>query len=182
MFTLMFQIGQRKTVPSFGRFTPTLGEEFSLGLFFVYTGANLAVGNSFLMQRKRRVFSGARGLAPHFAPGWTARRSACPAFALPLPCLCPAFGRYFPLLFYLCFGLHTGISLPTREKPPPLFGLTDSFQIRPQLAHTPPTRPAWGFAGVCFPTRLPKLHTGLHRVEFCFTAFSWYTFDLVMVM
>ena len=37
-----------------------------------------------------------------------------------------------------------------------------------QTAHTPPTAPVWGCAGVRSPTRHPKPHTGSHRAEFGF--------------
>ena len=44
---------------------------------------------------------------------------------------------------------------------------------RSQTAHTAPTAPVWGCAGVVSPTRPPKPHTGAHRGEVGFTAFSW---------
>ena len=44
---------------------------------------------------------------------------------------------------------------------------------RSKLGHAGPTGPVWGCAGVVSPTRPPKPHTGAHRGEVGFTAFSW---------
>lgn len=56
MSTPTLRTGRRKNAPTFGRFTPTLGGEIFLSLFFVYAAQFLRWGWPSLMQRKRRGF------------------------------------------------------------------------------------------------------------------------------
>jgi hypothetical protein len=83
MSTLMFWTNRRKIAPPFGGFTPTLGGEFSFGLFFVYSTAIFEVASPGYLQRKKggtgaKVTGEDRSeptepageTAPHFAPGW----------------------------------------------------------------------------------------------------------------
>ena len=79
---------------------------------------------------------------------------------------------------------------PERVYPPPLGGGAGYLlswvgwvgPARSQPGHVGPTGPVWAFAGVVsLPCPLTG-HKSPYRAELGFTAFSWYTFDLVMVM
>ena len=130
-----------------------------------------------LFRRKRRILR-IRGLLLAVARG---------------NCCSHASNRACSELRWCCFpirlpkphtGPHGGASLffsPKRAYPSPKGGgagyrfswVCWVCSARSQTAHTAPTAPVWGCAGVVSPTRPPKPHTGAHRGEVGFTAFSW---------